>query len=196
MKHLVLINQSTGYLTIDTINAYASKYDEVALVVVYGSQSVVQQLCSSCVAVVIWKDMSWDSAVSERIIAGWSATVPAGKTVKFVTTLKKQCEMKRLVSIAVLAVFMILYYGCAEPEHLDPDNTEQDGSTDEGQEGEDNTGQDGGQDNTGIPEGFEDEPDDPTADPNLTFNYSLVKKAGHPRLLCDAQGFADLKTRE
>lgn len=33
MKHLVLINQSTGYLTIDTINAYASKYDEVALVV-------------------------------------------------------------------------------------------------------------------------------------------------------------------
>ena len=103
--------------------------------------------------------------------------------------------MKRLVSIAVLAVFMIMYYGCAEPEHLDPDNTEQDGSTDEGQEGEDNTGQDGGQDNTGVPEGFEDEPDDPTADPNLTFNYSLVKKAGHPRLLCDAQGFADLKTK-
>lgn len=32
MKHLVLINQSTGYLTIDTINAYASKYDEVVLV--------------------------------------------------------------------------------------------------------------------------------------------------------------------
>lgn len=36
-----------------------------------------------------WKDMSWDSPVEGRVIAGWSATVPAGKTVKFVTTLKK-----------------------------------------------------------------------------------------------------------
>ena len=31
MNKLLLINQSTGYLTIDTANAYASKYDEVVL---------------------------------------------------------------------------------------------------------------------------------------------------------------------
>lgn len=31
MKKLVLINQSTGYLTIDTVNAYATKYDKVVL---------------------------------------------------------------------------------------------------------------------------------------------------------------------
>ena len=36
-----------------------------------------------------WKDMSWDSGVSNSAIAGWKATVPAGKTVKFVTVLKK-----------------------------------------------------------------------------------------------------------
>lgn len=32
MKKLVIINQSTGYLTIDTVNAYATKYEEVVLV--------------------------------------------------------------------------------------------------------------------------------------------------------------------
>ena len=36
-----------------------------------------------------WKDMSWDSPVADRVITGWSATVPRGKTVTFVTTLKK-----------------------------------------------------------------------------------------------------------
>jgi hypothetical protein len=36
-----------------------------------------------------WKDMSWDAPIADRIIAGWSATVPAGKTIRFVTTLKK-----------------------------------------------------------------------------------------------------------
>ena len=49
--------------------------------------------------------------------------------------------------------------------------------------------------NPNIPEGFEDEKDDTAADPNLTFDYSVVRKAGHPRLLCDAQGFADLKIK-
>lgn len=32
MNKLVFINQSTGYLTIDTVNAYASKFDEVVLI--------------------------------------------------------------------------------------------------------------------------------------------------------------------
>ena len=31
MKSVVFINQSTGYLTIDTVNAYSTKYDEVVL---------------------------------------------------------------------------------------------------------------------------------------------------------------------
>lgn len=32
MKKVVLVNQSTGYLMVDIVNAYASKYDEVALI--------------------------------------------------------------------------------------------------------------------------------------------------------------------
>jgi hypothetical protein len=36
-----------------------------------------------------WKDMSWDAPIADRIIAGWSATVPAGQKVTFVTTLKR-----------------------------------------------------------------------------------------------------------
>ena len=36
-----------------------------------------------------WKSMSWDEPLEGRVIAGWSATVPKGQTVKFVTTLKK-----------------------------------------------------------------------------------------------------------
>lgn len=32
MKKLILINQTTGYLTIDTVNAYATSYEEVILV--------------------------------------------------------------------------------------------------------------------------------------------------------------------
>ncbi|MCS3059344.1 hypothetical protein [Bacteroides salyersiae] len=31
MKKVVLINQSTGYLMVDIVNAYASKYDRVSL---------------------------------------------------------------------------------------------------------------------------------------------------------------------
>lgn len=36
-----------------------------------------------------WKDMSWDAPIADRIIAGWTATVPAGQKVTFVTTLKR-----------------------------------------------------------------------------------------------------------
>ena len=36
-----------------------------------------------------WGVLNFSQSISERTIAGWSATVPAGKTVKFVTTLKK-----------------------------------------------------------------------------------------------------------
>lgn len=49
--------------------------------------------------------------------------------------------------------------------------------------------------NPDIPEGFEEEQDDPMADPVKTFDYSKLAKAGHPRLLTDAQGFKDLKSK-
>ena len=32
MKKMVLINQSTGYLMIDIVNAYADRYDSVSLI--------------------------------------------------------------------------------------------------------------------------------------------------------------------
>lgn len=32
MKKVVIINQSTGYLTVDVVNALAEKYDEVVLI--------------------------------------------------------------------------------------------------------------------------------------------------------------------
>ena len=46
-----------------------------------------------------------------------------------------------------------------------------------------------------IPEDFEEEPDDTSADPSGSFDYSILGNAGHPRLLCDAKGFADLKKK-
>lgn len=93
----------------------------------------------------------------------------------------------------LLTCMTFLWSGCADPEPVVPDE-ETEVTPGEGEEG---SGEEGGGVNppTGIPEGFEDEPDDMAVDPNLTFDYSLVKKAGHPRLLCDAQGFADLKTK-
>lgn len=42
---------------------------------------------------------------------------------------------------------------------------------------------------------FREEPDDTSSDPVRTFDYSAVAKMGHPRLLMDAEDFADLKTK-
>lgn len=47
----------------------------------------------------------------------------------------------------------------------------------------------------GIPEDFEEEADDPAADPVQTFDYSVLAKAGHPRLLADVEGFEQLKKK-
>ena len=41
MKKVVLINQSTGYLMIDIVNAYAEEYDEVVLLA--GSVKVTER---------------------------------------------------------------------------------------------------------------------------------------------------------
>lgn len=45
MKKVVLVNQSTGYLMIDIVNAYAAKYDEVHLIA--GSIKVMQRSLNS-----------------------------------------------------------------------------------------------------------------------------------------------------
>ena len=47
----------------------------------------------------------------------------------------------------------------------------------------------------GIPKGFVEEPDDPAEDQHLTFDYSVLAKVGHPRLLIDGRGFVRLKKR-
>ena len=46
-----------------------------------------------------------------------------------------------------------------------------------------------------VSSGFVEEPDDPSEDPKQTFDYSLLKTKGHPRLLADEAGFAALKKK-
>ena len=77
---------------------------------------------------------------------------------------------------------------CASEDQLQPGD---DGEIVDG--GNDGGGDQGGE--TENPSDFVEEPDDPAKDPNITFDYSLLKEAGHPRLLIDEQGFADLKTK-
>ena len=36
-----------------------------------------------------WTSRSWDPSISNRVIAGWSVTLPAGKKATFTTILKK-----------------------------------------------------------------------------------------------------------
>ena len=82
----------------------------------------------------------------------------------------------------------VAFVGCSD---IDPETPGQVGDG-----GENGGSQDGGETvNPDIPEGFEEEPDDQSADQVKTFDYSLLKKAGHPRLLTDAQGFKDLKSK-
>lgn len=103
--------------------------------------------------------------------------------------------MYRYMFLALLiSCLTLLNVGC---EDIDPygDNTElEDGSQDNADDKE-NDGQKEEQPDSDIPEGFEEEPDDPKANPVKTFDYSLLAKAGHPRLLSDAQGFKDLKVK-
>lgn len=93
--------------------------------------------------------------------------------------------MIRKIFIALMLCLPLAFVGCSV---IDPDVPPKEEGTEGDQEG-------GTTVNPDIPEGFEDEPDDPMADPVQTFDYSLLKKAGHPRLLTDAQGFKDLKSR-
>ena len=95
--------------------------------------------------------------------------------------------MKRLIFLSLLVCGLsFLNVGCSD---LNPELTDQTGNNGNG------SGTGDGNVNQEIPEGFEDEADDPSADPVRTFDYSKVKKAMHPRLLCDAQGFKTLKSK-
>ena len=46
-----------------------------------------------------------------------------------------------------------------------------------------------------VSRGFVEEPDDPSEDLKQTFDYSVLKAKGHPRLLADESGFADLRKK-
>ena len=58
---------------------------------------------------------------------------------------------------------------------------------------DDDVEEDKDEDNGSI--GFQEEKDDPADDRTLTFDYSILAEAGHPRLLMSEKDFEDLKTR-
>lgn len=65
MKKIVIVNQSVGYLTIDTVNAYTTKYDEVILVA--GKINIVERKLERSVK--IERIITYDrSSVLKRII--------------------------------------------------------------------------------------------------------------------------------
>ena len=98
--------------------------------------------------------------------------------------------VKRAFYIAMCALALSFFNGCDKTELPEQEKPEVEKTPDE----EEKVPEDEKTDD-GVPEGFEEDADDTKADPVMTFNYSLLTKAGHPRLLCDAQGFAELKTK-
>ncbi len=93
-----------------------------------------------------------------------------------------------ILLVCSLAVFNS---GCATMDPVLPETPEtNDGQTDDVEDGKDEEHPD-----FDVPLGFEDEPNDPKPDPVKTVDYSKLARAGHPRLLSDAQGFADLKAK-
>lgn len=102
--------------------------------------------------------------------------------------------MKRLLFlIALVAGMSLLYAGC---EKVPVDDTEVNGGdeTDDGT-GEEDPGTEDDVEDPGNTDVFEEEPDDPSEDLVLTFDYSLLTKAGHPRLMIDEKGFKSLKEK-
>ena len=100
--------------------------------------------------------------------------------------------MRRLLFLLTLMCgLMSAFVGCEEAA---PDTDVEIG----GDGGNDGDPGDGGADDGDedyIPEGFVEEPDDLAADPVMTFDYSVLAKAGHPRLMIDNKGFKSLKER-
>lgn len=102
--------------------------------------------------------------------------------------------MKRLLFFLTLLCGLTFAFTGCEKQPVDP-GVEQPGENGGGNgDGKEDTGETGGEDD-GIPDGFVDEPDDLAADPVMTFDYSVLAKAGHPRLMIDNDGFKRLKER-
>ena len=72
------------------------------------------------------------------------------------------------------------------------DDKEDNGSEDEPKDDDDRTDN---PDADYIPAGFKDEKNDTAEDRILTFDYSVLAKAGHPRLLMSRDDFEDIKKR-
>ena len=101
-------------------------------------------------------------------------------------------SIRRILIITLAAVVMPCFFsGCADvlQDQEITDVTDGEGESEDGSQEEDPNPP------SNIPEGFEDEQDDLSPDPVRTFDYSVLKATGHPRLLCDAQGFEDLKRK-
>ena len=106
--------------------------------------------------------------------------------------------MKRLLLLlALMCGLTFAFIGCEEAAPA-PD-TEigggDEGNGDGNEDGSGDAGEDGGKEDDDIPEGFVDDPDDLAADPVVTFDYSVLAKAGHPRLVIDNEGFKSLKEK-
>ena len=99
------------------------------------------------------------------------------------------------IKLTILAIFLSLSMAACEdpvqPERVDDPIVDVGSGSEENDKGESEEPEK----NPDIPEGFEEDADDTKQDPKLTLDYSLLPKAGHPRLLTDAQGFRDLKEK-
>ena len=71
MKRVVLVNQSTGYLMIDIVNAYAEVYDEVVLLA--GSIKVTERQLDEKVKVNKIVAYNRDSSIKRILTWGWGA---------------------------------------------------------------------------------------------------------------------------
>ena len=98
--------------------------------------------------------------------------------------------MKRLMFLTLLVTCLaFVYTGCDAPEPVGPpDDTQMDSGNEDNGRGDENS-------NPDIPEGFEEEPDDPASDQIQTFDYSKLSAACHPYLLIDSDGFKELKKK-
>ena len=67
MKKVVLVNQSTGYLMIDIVNAYAEDYDEVVLLA--GSVKVTERQLNE--KVIVKKIIAYDRSSSLKRLFSW-----------------------------------------------------------------------------------------------------------------------------
>ena len=93
---------------------------------------------------------------------------------------------------------ILTFSSCEPAAPVLPDGPIEDFWPDDDQEnnGSENDGDNTSDSGTGdLPAGFQDEKDDTAEDRILTFDYSVLAKAGHPRLLLSDDDFEDIKKR-